>query len=61
MEELRLVMAKSKKGPWEGMLAPLSASLTGQLPQGAIVVLGSSLISIAAVTCWLLAQAWWTR
>lgn len=61
VKELRLATAKSKEGHWEGVLAPPSASLTGQLPQGAIVVLGSSLISIAAVTCWLLAQAWWTR
>uniref|UniRef100_M3YPG8 Chromosome 17 open reading frame 99 n=1 Tax=Mustela putorius furo TaxID=9669 RepID=M3YPG8_MUSPF len=41
--------------------SPFKLVPPGQLPQGAIVVLGSSLISIAAVTCWLLAQAWWTR
>ncbi|XP_032175386.1 protein IL-40 [Mustela erminea] len=40
--------------------SPFKLVPPGQLPPGAIVVLGSSLISIAAVTCWLLAQAWWT-
>ncbi|XP_047562469.1 protein IL-40 isoform X2 [Lutra lutra] len=41
--------------------SPFKLVPPGQLPQGAVVVLTSSLISIAAVTCWLLAQAWWTR